>query len=254
MCGVAQHPAAAATPVLHPSCRPPCCAVNRLQPAPFFLGREMEARAPRQCRAWVGFSVKMAHRITAGGCASLPLVCLPAFDAWLGVGCRENCTAAVRCSGITVAACLSTVACRRRPAADALPLRALRAKPAVCNGLRYRRVETCLHAGRFSGREYSCRPLQAHRCAMSAVGSCSCCSCELYPPVSPSCPHPQSLSCTLWAAWPTRCSLSTLTKAQALVRNRAVVFDLLGSCGVLCTAQHPPDFAPGRPTSCLIMH
>lgn len=28
--------------------------------------REMEARAPRQCRAWVGFSVQMAHRITAG--------------------------------------------------------------------------------------------------------------------------------------------------------------------------------------------
>ncbi|KAI7844784.1 hypothetical protein COHA_001664 [Chlorella ohadii] len=28
--------------------------------------REMEARAPRQCRAWVGFSVKLAHRMTAG--------------------------------------------------------------------------------------------------------------------------------------------------------------------------------------------
>lgn len=28
--------------------------------------REMEARNPRQCKAWVGFSVKMAHRITAG--------------------------------------------------------------------------------------------------------------------------------------------------------------------------------------------
>ncbi|KAL4421111.1 hypothetical protein ABPG77_001506 [Micractinium sp. CCAP 211/92] len=28
--------------------------------------REMEARTPRQCKAWVGFSVKMAHRITAG--------------------------------------------------------------------------------------------------------------------------------------------------------------------------------------------
>ncbi|KAL4439933.1 hypothetical protein ABPG75_002934 [Micractinium tetrahymenae] len=28
--------------------------------------REMEARNPRQCKAWVGFSIKMAHRITAG--------------------------------------------------------------------------------------------------------------------------------------------------------------------------------------------
>ncbi|EFN59872.1 hypothetical protein CHLNCDRAFT_6787, partial [Chlorella variabilis] len=28
--------------------------------------RKMEARHPQQCRAWVGFSVKLAHRITAG--------------------------------------------------------------------------------------------------------------------------------------------------------------------------------------------
>lgn len=36
-------------------------------PARALLCREMEARNPRQCKAWVGFSVKMAHRITAGG-------------------------------------------------------------------------------------------------------------------------------------------------------------------------------------------
>lgn len=179
MCGVAQHPAAAATPVLHPSCRPPCCAVNRLQPASFSVqgdGGEGAAAVPG-----LGRLQRKDGAPHYRWCVCEPAsVCLPAFCTWLGVGCHENCTAAVRCSGITVAACLSTVACRRRPAADALPLRALRAKPAVCNGLRYRRVETCLHAGRFSGREYSCRSLQAHRCAVSAVGSCSCCSCELY--------------------------------------------------------------------------
>ena len=37
-----------------------------LPPAPPLMRRDMERRHPEQCRGWVGFSVKMAHRITAG--------------------------------------------------------------------------------------------------------------------------------------------------------------------------------------------
>ena len=50
--------------------------------------RNMESRNHDKCRGWVGFSVKMAHRITAGGWGRFAL-CLGAqhtLAGWLGTG------------------------------------------------------------------------------------------------------------------------------------------------------------------------